>query len=172
MQWIDVLKREVSKQGLGAVADMMETSRAAVSQLVNGKYPGNLSRMQARVEGVFFNRTVECPVAGEIPAQQCFSNQRKKPGSNPMNLRFFKACRSGCPHSQQKQQFGGEVIPTLYVSTDEPQEYNPHRTLHLLKTQATSQEDSSKDAQLTYIQLLESEVHNLAARLKTANKGE
>ena len=166
----DVLSAKSANKA-GAVADMMETSRAAVSQLVNGKYPGNLDRMRARVEGVFFNRTVECPVAGEIPAQQCFSNQRKKPGSNPMNLRFFKACRSGCPHSQQKQQ-GGEVIPTLYVSTDEPQEYNPHRTLHLLKTQATSQEDSSKDAQMTYIQLLESEVHNLAARLKTTTRGE
>ena len=169
MQWLEVLKREVDKQGLGPVAEMMETSRAAVSQLVNHKYPGNLERMQRRVEGVFFNRTLQCPVAGEIPAQQCFSNQRKKPGSNPMSLRFFKACRSGCPHSQQKQQFGGEAIPSHFVSTDEIV-CNPDRTLHLLKHQAQDQ-SNGQDEKLIYIQLLESEVHNLAARLNTT-KGE
>lgn len=169
MQWLEVLRREVERQGLGPVSEMMGTSRASVSQLVNDKYPGKLDNMKRRVEGVFFNRTVQCPVAGEIPAQQCFGNQRKKPGSNPMNLRFFKACRSGCEHSQQKRQFGEEVIPSEFTSSSASQ-YTPERTLHLLKRQAQDQ-SSDQDAELIYIKLLESEVHNLAARLNT-QKGE
>lgn len=169
MQWLEMLRREVAKHGLGKVAEMMETSRTSVSQLVNDKYPGNLDNMRRRVEGVFFNRTVQCPVAGEIPAQQCFTNQKRKPGSNPMNLRFFKACRSGCEHSQQKQLFGGDVIPSHFVSSTQSA-YTPERTLHLLKRQAQDQ-SAEEDAEHIYIKLLESEVHNLAARLNT-QKGE
>ncbi|WP_417656166.1 helix-turn-helix domain-containing protein [Pseudidiomarina aestuarii] len=164
MQWLDVLRREVESNGLGSVADVMGVSRAAVSQLVNDKYTGSLDNMKKRVEGAFFNRTVVCPVVGEIPIQQCFTNQRKKPGSNPMNLRFFKACRSGCVHSQQKKQFVGELIQSEFIPDDTQTAYNAERTLHLLHVQATSQAGDS-DIDAIYIQLLENEVRNLAARI-------
>lgn len=169
MPWIEALKREVERHGLGPVAEVMGVSRGAVSQLVNNKYPGNLDGMKKRVEGAFFNRTVLCPVAGEIPAQQCFTNQRKKPGSNPMNLRFFKACRSGCEHSQQKPQFSGELIESQYLEEPRATQIKREdigRALELLRREAELKAgNDTEQQQLAYIDLLEKKVRELSDKL-------
>lgn len=106
--WIQTLKDECEKSSQSKVAAMLRRSSGdnfpsptVINQIIKGKYPGRTDRLQALVEGVFMNVTVECPVMGSIPSDQCIEYQaRKFAATNPTRVRLYQACRAGCQHSK------------------------------------------------------------------------
>lgn len=101
MSWIDELRAACARLGQKEIAKRIGYSNAVISQVLNGKYPGDLDRVQAQVEGVLMKRVVDCPMLGEITLDVCRAHQRRKfSTTNPMRVQMYRACRNGCPHSQ------------------------------------------------------------------------
>jgi len=76
-------------------------SPALVSTVLNRRYTGDLTRVEAAVRGAFMAERVACPVLGEIPTQRCLEEQRRPfMNTNHERIRLYRACRSGCPHSR------------------------------------------------------------------------
>ncbi|MDC8804251.1 helix-turn-helix domain-containing protein [Halomonas pacifica] len=99
--WLDVLARACSDSSQNRVAQRLGVSAAMISQALRGRYPGDLRALQQRVEGEFMGQVVQCPVLGEISARQCLDCQRQPfAATNAQRVRLYRACRSGCPHSQ------------------------------------------------------------------------
>lgn len=67
---------------------------STVSQIVNGKYQGSPDVVLQRVEEVFGNTTVNCPVLGIIALGKC-ADKRKLPfaATNPRRVELFCACK-------------------------------------------------------------------------------
>ncbi|MGF1707468.1 helix-turn-helix domain-containing protein [Enterovibrio baiacu] len=105
MTWLDELRKQVDATSLSSVANAMGVSKAMISQVLNGKYKGNMQRVQSLVESVYMGHTVVCPVLGEIPKHKCLAHQNAKHvGSTPNAIRLWKACRSECPNSQLEER--------------------------------------------------------------------
>lgn len=106
--WIDVLAKACVSSSQARVAKRLGVSPAVVNQTLKGTYNGDMARIQALVEGAYMQFTVECPVLGVIPKDQCIGHQdrpRKFATANPLFTRLYRACRSGCPHSSLKQEY-------------------------------------------------------------------
>lgn len=107
--WLTELGLQCKKLSQKRVADRLRQadgypSATVINQVLNDKYPAPTNRLQALVEGVFLNRTVECPVQGEIPSDQCEEYQtRPFAATNPTRVRLYQACRHGCPNSRIKE---------------------------------------------------------------------
>lgn len=100
MDWIDELRSACQRLGQKEIAKRIGYSSAVISQVVNGKYPGDLSRVQAQVEGALMKRVVDCPMLGDITLDVCRGHQsRKFSTTNPMRVQMYRACRANCPHS-------------------------------------------------------------------------
>lgn len=100
MDWINELSAACGRLGQKEVARRVGYSSAVISQVLNGKYPGDIDRVQAQVEGVLMKRVVDCPMLGEITRDVCRGHQRRKfSATNPMRVQMFRACRNNCPHS-------------------------------------------------------------------------
>ncbi len=101
MAWISELRSACTRLGQKEVARRIGYSPAVISQVVNGKYPGDLGRVQAQVEGVLMKRVVDCPMLGEVTLDVCRGHQRRKfSTTNPMRVQMYRACRGGCANSQ------------------------------------------------------------------------
>ncbi|PKG74212.1 transcriptional regulator [Shewanella sp. GutCb] len=98
-KWQHILKEQAAAHGQEHVGKELGVSKTVVSQLINDKYPGDLKRMQKLVEGAYMNRMVHCPILGDIALHQCDKHQGNTSTSNPIRLRLYRACRSGCDHS-------------------------------------------------------------------------
>lgn len=100
MSWVDELRAECHRHGLKDVALRVGYSKATLSQVLNGKYPSDISKVQERIESVLMGRTVDCPVLGDITVNVCRSHQsRKFSVTNPLRVQMYRACRNQCPHS-------------------------------------------------------------------------
>ena len=100
MNWLDELRAACAKLGQKEIARRIGYSSAVVSQVLHEKYPGDLGRVQACVEGVLMKRVVDCPTLGEITLNVCHGHQaRKFSTTNPMRVQMYRACRCQCPHS-------------------------------------------------------------------------
>lgn len=96
--WIAALREACEADSQKAVAKRIGYSQATLSQVLRGAYKGDLTRIQAAVEGALMKSTVECPVIGEIPRQRCIEHQRMSfSTSNPMRVQLYKACKV-CPN--------------------------------------------------------------------------
>lgn len=98
---INMLHRAVADAGSqSAVARRIGYSPAAVSQVLSGKYGGDMATMLARVEEVYGSRQVLCPVLGAIALSRC-AMERRTPfsASNPVRVRLFRACKT-CSNNQ------------------------------------------------------------------------
>ncbi|PMI33543.1 hypothetical protein BCT30_05065 [Enterovibrio norvegicus] len=110
MTWLDELRKQVADTSLNSVANAMGVSKAMISQVLNGKYQGNMQRVQSLVESVYMGHTVVCPVLAEIPKHKCLAHQNAKHvGSTPNAIRLWKACRSGCPNSQLEERLSTPI---------------------------------------------------------------
>lgn len=99
MQWLEMLRLQVREKGQRAVAAEIGKSTAVISQVCNEKYPGDMAGIQALVESIYLDKSVLCPVLGHIPWHQCQQHQKNHYTGNPQKLRLYRACRSGCAHS-------------------------------------------------------------------------
>lgn len=139
--WITILAEQARVLGQEEVSKRLGISKTVVSQLINDKYPGDMSRMQKLVEGAFMEHLVECPILGAIPLHQCDKHQGNKSTSNPIRLRLYRACRSGCPHSSLalKPQFMRIAVTNIDApSDDRPKAYHAEGTYQRLERQSIS----------------------------------
>lgn len=109
-QWLQVLVAEVARQGKGGQTRVAEQLRhgqpsgfpsgATLSQVLKGAYKGDLKRIQALVEGALMGKTVQCPVAGELPRDRCVEFQtRAFAATNALRVQLNKdgVCKT-CQH--------------------------------------------------------------------------
>lgn len=96
--WVAALAAACEARSQGLVAARVGYSAAAVSQVLGGKYRGDLGRVEAAVRGALMGEEVECPVLGWIGRDQCMREQRRAAGSSrgdPVRRALAKAC-PGC----------------------------------------------------------------------------
>lgn len=177
MTWLDELRRQVEASSLKVVASKLGISKTAVSQLVNGKYPGNMGNMKTLVEGVFMGYTVNCPILGEIPKHKCAAHQNTKdPGNRPQAIQLWKACRSGCENSELEERLnipirlsgesGNQRASAPNVSKDRPRLYDAQTAISRLERQARTDSEGMNGAnfQRTFNELLKREILALGSR--------
>jgi len=90
---MELLRRVVAEHGQAEVARRIGKSDSAVCQVLSGKYQGSTENILQRVEEVFGQSTVVCPIVGEISLGKCAEN-RKRPfaATNPTRVALFRAC--------------------------------------------------------------------------------
>lgn len=99
--WLVALAEACDEQNQAAAAKRIGYSAATVSFVLNGRYTGDLTAVEAAVRDALMRGTVSCPVLGEIPGEDCRKHQATRySASNPQRIAVFRACRNGCPHSR------------------------------------------------------------------------
>lgn len=91
--WLRMLTEAAEASSKADVARELGISRVSVSMILNGKYPGDTSRMAARVLAKFDR--VTCPYTGRsLTRGQCAEEAgRDIPTSSPAALRQWRACK-------------------------------------------------------------------------------
>ncbi|OBS10816.1 hypothetical protein [Acidihalobacter prosperus] len=102
--WIEVLREACADRGQRAVSTEIDYSTSVISQVLNGLYKGDLTRVQAAVEGALMGATVSCPVIGEMPRQRCIEYQRSPYApTNPMRVQLFRTCPTCANNTEGKK---------------------------------------------------------------------
>lgn len=100
--WLEALDKAVVVHGQKAVAKSLGYSASVVSEVLSGRYKGDLKAVRKAVEGALMGATVDCPVLGELPAQRCRQIQRQPlAATTPERVRLYRACRGGCPNAME-----------------------------------------------------------------------
>ena len=100
MNWMEKLKMVCEMTNQRVVSQELGVSQSALNQVLKGVYKGNVDRIQKRVEGMYMNLTVDCPVLGDIPADQCILHQSRMnnfAATNPTRVQLYKTCPT-CPN--------------------------------------------------------------------------
>lgn len=163
-EWLNVLRQACARRSQRKVAEELGVSPSMINQALKGVYPGDLDRLKRRVEGRYLNQTVNCPILGEIPLDRCqFHQEREFAATNPQRVELYRACRSGCPHSQLEQTLTptrGRRIQIQQLSDSPPQQEERYQlALHLAQIQRTASTPEQR------IELLERELTKVAQRL-------
>lgn len=165
MTWLEILRTQVASRGQRAVAEQLGISNAVVSLVVNEKYTGDMQRIQKLVESVFLALTVKCPVLGDIGWHTCQQHQQNHNTGNPQRLRLYRACRSGCPHSDLAVTQNVQLIATEDRSR-KVSAYDAETVITRLKRQTET--DGGGVNQLN--ELLQSELKSLATKFNRLQK--
>jgi hypothetical protein len=90
---LKLLNEMVDALGLQAVADQTGYSKSAICHIQQGTYRGRADKVLRRVEEVFSQRAVLCPVLGEITFARCVE-ERNRPFAavNPLRVRLARTC--------------------------------------------------------------------------------
>ena len=93
--WIAELANLADREGLSGAEKRIGYSRSAISTVINGKYTGDVARVEDMVRGALMAATVECPVLGDMARNVCMDWQ-KRPYSDAsaLHIRMNRACRS------------------------------------------------------------------------------
>lgn len=103
-EWIVALRDACTGMSQREVAALIGYSESVISQVLGGKYRGDMRRVQAAVEGGLMGATVDCPVVGLIPRQRCIEHQRRPfAATNPTRVQLYRACRT-CPNRTQEDK--------------------------------------------------------------------
>ena len=97
--WIDQLARACDFSSQNKVAIKLGRSSAWVSQVLRGKYSGDMMAAEDLVRGAFMAAEVTCPALGQVPLNECRGWQekaRKLANSNSLSVMMFRACNR-CP---------------------------------------------------------------------------
>ena len=91
---MDLLRAKCKEFSQAEVGRRIGYSPSAINQAIHGNYQGDLTNLLTRVEEVFGQSTVPCPILGEITLGKCAEN-RKKPfaATNPIRVRLFRECQ-------------------------------------------------------------------------------
>ena len=111
--WVCELANEVDARGSQeAVGKLIGYSAAVVNQVLHNAYGvagkgGNLGKVEQAVRGALMGATVVCPaIGGALRRDLCLKEQATPLHSgDPARAKFWRACRSGCPHSRLKREF-------------------------------------------------------------------
>lgn len=101
MTALELLRSRVEEHGQGAAARELGISKAAVSQILNGKYKASTEHIESRVMKLYGGRGVlVCPHQGrEISPADCAAIYERaaavglRATGNPETLRQHHACR-------------------------------------------------------------------------------
>ena len=101
--WLQVLVSECEATSQAATARRLGVSATTINQVLKDRYPGDMERIESLVQGELMNKTVTCPLMGEMPLKRCMEHQtRPFAPTNPMRVQLYHACRAGCPNSTIK----------------------------------------------------------------------
>ncbi len=104
--WVSVVADECWRSTNVAVAERLGYKGGSViSQVLRADYPGDIAGVEARVRGAFMGLRVDCPALDgmDIPRDRCLREQEMpRTTASPQRMRFYRTCRSGCPHSRIK----------------------------------------------------------------------
>jgi len=95
--WVEVLRARVAKKGARQAAIEVGYSQAVISQVLGGKYTGNLDAVLRRIERLYGNEEVACP-DGEATTPEACAIKRERAGrmglkaGNPDTLRQNSTC--------------------------------------------------------------------------------
>ena len=100
-EWIALLRGEVRKRTISAVAAEIGMARPSLSMLLAGRYPAGLTKVTARFEDVVLRRyrdQVKCPHLNEPIGRLACAHYAGAPmsASDPARLRHWAACQV-CP---------------------------------------------------------------------------
>lgn len=96
--WLAVLRQHRTEHGNGPTGQRIGYSSAVVSQVLNGKYIGDMNAVQKAVEGALMGLTVDCPIIGDLPRHVCLDYQRRGfAATNHLRAQFARSCPT-CPH--------------------------------------------------------------------------
>jgi hypothetical protein len=90
---LELLRAMCTELSQAEVARRLEYSASTINQALKGTYQGDLHNLLTRVEEVFGQSTVNCPVVGEITLGKC-AEHRKRPfaATNPVRVELFRRC--------------------------------------------------------------------------------
>ncbi|ETR79281.1 transcriptional regulator [Afipia sp. P52-10] len=105
--WVAELAREANRTSGAEAARRIGYSPAVLSYIIGNKYPGDVTRVQQKVEGAFLGAKVMCPVYGEIGRDYCLEQQEMdNTMTSAVRGRVYRTCRGigvpQCPHSHHK----------------------------------------------------------------------
>ncbi len=99
-RWLMELQRQCKTKPQTKVARELGYSAAVINQVLKGAYKGNLKNVADAVCSVYLGETVICPVMGELEKHRCKQFQKDTfSATNPIRIRRYRACRSGCINS-------------------------------------------------------------------------
>jgi hypothetical protein len=98
--WVLELAQEADATGLKGAAGRLGCSTTLISNVVNGKYPGDLGRVEELVRGALMGKVVWCQGVGDdIARHSCLEWQRRPfVAASPDRTRMYRACRDNCPN--------------------------------------------------------------------------
>lgn len=104
--WLAALRQVCADSSQAVVAKRLGVSSSMINQALKGVYKGDIKRLKSLVEGAYLHQTVRCPVVGDIGLDVCLHHQAEpfKP-VNPLRVKLYRACRSGCPHSKLPKEY-------------------------------------------------------------------
>lgn len=102
---LDLLRDAVANhRSQSRVAKMLGYSTATISQVLGGCYQGAIEKVLQRVEEVFGQRIVACPVLGEIGFSRCVQERRTPfTTANPLRVQLYRACLK-CPLNTDRKE--------------------------------------------------------------------
>ena len=86
-------EKEIGYSGTGSV----------VNAVLKASYKGDLAAVEKAVRGRYMRMTVECPVIGDVAANQCLEHQKRAvhfSAGSSLRVALARACRGNCPHSR------------------------------------------------------------------------
>ena len=93
--WVKVLADAADRLGLKSVAAKVEYSVAVITNTINRKYSGDMTKVERAVRGALMSATVECPILGTIPTNDCESHQRADfSTASPQAAKLARHCPS------------------------------------------------------------------------------
>jgi hypothetical protein len=105
-EWVMRLAEECEKSSQNKVAKQIKRSAALVSNVLRGKYGGDLVAVEDLVRGAFMAETIDCPALGPIPKHECRDwrgKAAKFSAHNALRVQMFRACNR-CPvHNGEDQ---------------------------------------------------------------------
>ena len=105
--WIDALRAACDASTQAAVAQRLGYSAAVVSQVLNGRYAGDVGRVETAVRGLLMRETLDGPVLGKIRRDECLRNQRAPFSANGDPVR--RVLRATCPKCPNNHQGGRDA---------------------------------------------------------------
>lgn len=100
-EWVQALAGAVDELGSQAkAARVIGYSPAAVNQVLQQKYRGDLDAIERAVRATLMHETTVCPVQGEIRITRCHETQRRPfSAATAASVKQFKACQA-CANNQ------------------------------------------------------------------------
>lgn len=103
--WIMALIQACEQTSQNKVADRLGVAASTVSQLIRNSYPGNMTRMEARVRTVLLEKEICCPALGKISGEACLKWRDRTAtltSASPKIVGMFRSCRSCALTKTQK----------------------------------------------------------------------